>query len=90
MRAHYASSAKGVCSRLRQTYLDLQQVVAADALVVHLMIGIIGVATAFVLDESKAAGQLAPDGHVLARGYSQARGSRARGRNVAADKATVP
>lgn len=72
------------------TYLNLQQVIAADALVVHLVVGVIGIATALVLDESEAAGLLAPYGWVQARRYSQTRGSRARGRNIAADKATVP
>lgn len=32
-------------------YLDLQQIVAADALVMHLMIGIIGIAAILILHE---------------------------------------
>lgn len=37
-----------------RAYLDLQQVVASYALVVHLVVGIIGIATALVLDEGEA------------------------------------
>jgi hypothetical protein len=36
------------------TYLDLQDIISTDPLVVHLVIGIIGIATALVLDEGKA------------------------------------
>ena len=42
-------------SGARRTYLDLQEIVTADALVVHLMVRIIGIATALVLDECKTA-----------------------------------
>lgn len=37
------------------SYLDLQKVVAADALVVHLMVRILRVATILVLNEGKTA-----------------------------------
>jgi hypothetical protein len=37
----------------RCTHLDLQQVVAADALVVHLVVRVVGIATALVLDEGE-------------------------------------
>lgn len=37
------------------THLNLQQVVAADALVVHLMVSIIGITAALVLDEGEPA-----------------------------------
>lgn len=40
----------------RSSYLNLQQVVSPNSLVVHLMIGIIGIATAFVFDKGKAVG----------------------------------
>lgn len=36
------------------TYLNLQDVITADALVVHLVVGIVGIAAAFVLDEGEA------------------------------------
>lgn len=36
------------------SYLDLQDVVAADALVVHLMVSIVSVATVLILDEGKS------------------------------------
>jgi hypothetical protein len=36
------------------THLDLQQVIAANALVVHLMVSIIGIATALVLNKGEA------------------------------------
>jgi len=42
------------------TYLDLQQVIAADALVVHLVVRIVGVASGLVFDEGEAAGLLEP------------------------------
>src|SRR5271156_6152820 len=38
-----------------QAYLNLQQIVAANALIVHLMVGIICVTTAFVFDEGETA-----------------------------------
>lgn len=39
---------------ITSTYLDLQDVIAADALVVHLMVGIISVTSVLVLDEGEA------------------------------------
>lgn len=38
------------------TYLNLQKIVAADALVVHFMVGIISIASILILDEGKAMG----------------------------------
>jgi len=38
------------------THLDLQQVVAANALVVHLVVRVIGIATALVLNKCEAGG----------------------------------
>ena len=37
-------------------YLDLQDIVASNALVVHLMISIIGITTILIFDECKAIG----------------------------------
>ena len=45
--------------RCRYTDLDLQQVIAADALVVHLMVRVIGIATALVLHKGES-GQSTP------------------------------
>ena len=39
----------------RNAHLNLQQVIATDALVVHLVVCVIGISAVFVLDESKAA-----------------------------------
>lgn len=75
---------------LGQAYLNLQQVIAANALVVHLVVGVVSIATALILDESEPAGLLEPGACAQGRRHSQARGGRARGRNVAADEATVP
>ena len=36
------------------THLDLQQVVTANALVVHLIVSIVGITTALVLNEGEA------------------------------------
>jgi hypothetical protein len=36
-------------------YLDLQKIIATDALVVHLMVSIVSIATALVLDKCEAA-----------------------------------
>jgi hypothetical protein len=36
------------------SYLDLQEVVAANTLVVHLMVSIVSIAAALVLNEGKA------------------------------------
>jgi len=52
--------------------LDLELVVTSDPLVVHFVVGFIGVAAALVFDEGK-----------------EATGRRARGGNVAADKAAI-
>lgn len=71
------------------SYLDLQEVIATDALVVHLVVGVIGIATTLVLDEGEAAGLLEPCGRVQGMRYSQAGGRRARGGDVAADQAAV-
>lgn len=38
----------------RETDLDLQDVVTANALVVHLMVSIIGIATILILDKCEA------------------------------------
>jgi hypothetical protein len=73
-----------------QAYLDLQQVIAANALVVHLVVGIISIAAALVFDESKPAGLLEPGACAQGRKHSQARRGGARGRDVAADEAAVP
>jgi hypothetical protein len=42
------------------TYLDLQQVITANALVVHLVIRIISVTARLIFDEGEAAGLLEP------------------------------
>jgi hypothetical protein len=39
----------------RRSYLNLQEIIATDALVVHLMVSIVGIATALVLDKCEAA-----------------------------------
>jgi hypothetical protein len=36
------------------TYLDLQKIISTNALVVHLMVGIICITTAFIFDEGKS------------------------------------
>lgn len=36
------------------SYLDLQQVITTDTLVMHLVVGIIGIASVLVFDKSKA------------------------------------
>jgi hypothetical protein len=46
--------------RVVSTYLDLQEVVTADTLVVHLVIRVIGVAAGLVLNEGEAAGLWEP------------------------------
>lgn len=38
---------------LRRSYLNLQHVVPTDTLVMHLVVGVIGIAAALVLDESE-------------------------------------
>lgn len=39
----------------KRSYLDLQEIIAADALVVHLMVSVVSIATALVLDKCEAA-----------------------------------
>jgi hypothetical protein len=72
-----------------RTYLNLQQVVSADALVVHLVISVIGIAATLVLDERKATVQWAPGSRRRKSIYSQARRRWTWGRDIAADKAAV-
>ena len=36
-------------------YLDLQNIIASEALVVHLVVGVIGIAAALVFDKGKEA-----------------------------------
>jgi len=43
-----------------RAYFDLQQIVTANALVVHLVIRIVGITARLVLHEGKAAGLLEP------------------------------
>jgi hypothetical protein len=50
------------------TYLDLQQVIATDALVVHLVVRVVGITARLVLDEGKAAGLLEPGSFALGKG----------------------
>jgi hypothetical protein len=70
-------------------YLDLQQVIAADTLVVHLMVGIICVATALVLDKRKAV-EISTYSPRRLRQHLQSARSRAWSRDVAADEASIP
>jgi hypothetical protein len=55
MSAKLSRSGKAAkCSE--KTHLDLQDVVAANALVVHLVVSIIGIATILILDKCEANG----------------------------------
>jgi hypothetical protein len=45
------------------SYLDLQQIIPSNPLVVHFMVGIIRITTAFILDECKAALLSAEEDH---------------------------
>lgn len=79
--------------RLISSYLNLQEVIATDALIVHLVVGIVGITTALVLDKGEAALKVSnmyelADGRKLM--YLQSAGRSARGRNVAADETSVP
>lgn len=75
-------------------YLDFQDIVSANALVVHFMIGIIGIATIFILNKGE------PISHIqqingcgswaTAWEHLQAARSRARGRDIASNKTTIP
>lgn len=38
-----------------ESYLDLQHVVAADSLVVHVVVSVVGVTSVLILDEREAA-----------------------------------
>ena len=46
-------SANGMSLRC-VAHLDLQEIITANALVVHLVVGIIGIASALIFDEGKA------------------------------------
>lgn len=77
------------------TYLDLQQIIAANSLVVHLVVGVISVPAALVLDKGEAewlieymAKRSSRMGRV-GRGNLQSARGRTRCRNVATDETTV-
>ena len=67
------------CGERGATDLDLKQVIAADALVVHLMISVISITAALILDEGKAAGRSA---HCSSRGNQILTGGRSEERRV--------
>lgn len=75
------------CSRI--AYLDLQEIVTPDTLVVHFMVGIICVATALVLNEGKPERSSEADKSVVSCQNIQAARRSAWCRNVAADEATI-
>lgn len=73
-----------------KTNLNLQDVVPAETLVMHLVISIVCIAPVLVFDEGEATILLAETTRRRRRmGYSQTARRRARGRNVTADKATI-
>lgn len=57
VRAHWARVSKRCRAAVQclNTNLDLQHIVASNTLVVHLVVGIVGISSVFVFDEGKAA-----------------------------------
>lgn len=39
---------------MRKTHLNLQEIIPANTLIVHLMIGIVGITAAFILNKGEA------------------------------------
>ena len=73
-----------------ETYLNLQKIIASNALVVHLMVGIISVTTALVLDEGKPEKLLRQGERDDVMEYNIQSARRCSGSwNVTANKATI-
>jgi hypothetical protein len=70
------------------SHLDLQEVIATNALVVHLMVRVVCVATALVLDKGEAV-RLAAAACGGLGGYLQPARGGARGGDIAADEAAI-
>lgn len=70
------------------SYLDLQDIVTADSLVMHLVVGIVRVSARFILDKGEAGGPVSQVRASMNESLQSAGGG-ARGRNVAADQATI-
>jgi hypothetical protein len=73
------------------TYLDLQEIIPTNTLVMHLMVGIICISAALIFNECKSTYvstilELTP---MLLEKYSQTTGSSSRSWDVAADKAAI-
>lgn len=50
---------KSRCRRSTRAYFDLERFVAADALVVHLVVGVVSIATALIFNKGEAASRSA-------------------------------
>jgi len=70
VRAHCKDGQQETASGRVEQYLYLEQVIATDALVVHLMVSIIRVPTIFVLNESEAGRQISIVDGMLESGQS--------------------
>lgn len=77
-----------VGKRRQSTYLNLQNVVSANALVVHLMIRIISISPILIFHKRKPSGFLLvmPMSLPITKGDVQSAACRARSGNIAADK----
>ena len=51
-----------------RSYLNLQKIIATDALVVHLVVRVVGIAARLVFDEGEAAGLLEPGSFATGEG----------------------
>jgi hypothetical protein len=71
------------------SYLDLQQIIPSNSLVVHFMVGIICITTALILDESKAALLSAEEDHKVDWKVIQSAAGGSRSWNIASDEASV-
>jgi hypothetical protein len=71
-------------------YLDLQNIVASDALVMHIMISFIGIATILIFDKCEAESDEPACWFVVGgRRCLQSAAGRSGGRNVTADKTAI-
>ena len=76
---------------LIRAYLNLQQVIATNALIVHLMVRIVSITSVLILDKCKAESKVSDAQHVMqSRDPNlQSAAGRTRCRNITPDQATI-
>lgn len=95
VRAHWIMLAIWLlCSRTKGAYLDLQDLITPETLVMHLIVGIVSIATILILNEGEP--RMLRSASPISKGSSscnaeslQSAGSAARSRDITSHKATI-